>query len=148
MSDSIFDKFSEEELLKILAVSENKSFNPGEIIFKQDENPDSIYIVRDGEISLVKIGDTGEDTELTKIGRGSFLGEISVLDEGAREISAIAVSDVKAFKIPVSKLKMMEKFEKKLLVKFYLSVIKDVNKRLRRANEEYSKLKEELSREI
>ncbi|MGM0607798.1 MAG: cyclic nucleotide-binding domain-containing protein [Candidatus Muiribacteriota bacterium] len=148
MTGSIFSKLNEEELTKILAVSENIAYKPGDIVFKQDESPDSIYLIKKGQITLVKISDTGSDTELTKIGRGSFLGEISVLDEGPREISAIAVTDVQMFKIPVKKLEMMKKFEKKLLVKFYLTVIKDVNRRLRRVNDEYSKIKEELTKAI
>jgi CRP-like cAMP-binding protein len=144
----IFDKMNEEQITKILAITQKVNFSAGQIIFKQETEPDGMYIIIDGEVSLVKINDIGNDTELTTLGKGSFIGEISVLDERGREITAIAISDVTAFKIPKEKLDIMQKVDYPVLVKFYLSIIRDINEKLRRINDEYSRIKEKLQKTI
>jgi len=144
----IFDRLNEEELTKILAVTEKVTFPAGDIIFRQETDPDSIYIILEGEVSLVKINDIGDDTELTVQGKGSFIGEISVLDERGREITAIAVSEVTVLRISKEKLDIMQKVDYPVLVKFYLSIIRDINEKLRRINDEYSRIKEKLQKAI
>ncbi|MCK9223601.1 MAG: cyclic nucleotide-binding domain-containing protein [Candidatus Muirbacterium halophilum] len=144
----IFDNMNAEQITKILAITEKVNFPAGEIIFKQETEPDGFYIVIEGEVSLVKINDIGKDTELTVVGKGSFIGEISALDEKGREITAIAVSDVVAFRISKEKLDIMQKVDYPVLVKFYLSIIRDINEKLRRINDEYSRIKEKLQKNI
>ncbi len=144
--ESIFSKLTEEEIVKIVAISENVRFSPGNVIFKQDNEGDSIYIIKQGLVSLVKVNDLGEDTEFTDVGEGAFLGELSILDGGPRVLTAVAISDVECFKIPKLKLRLLLKYEPKILLKFYLTIIKDMNQRLRRVNEEYVKIKEKLKK--
>ena len=144
--ESIFSKLTEDELVKIVAVSENVTFSPGQVIYKQDNEGESLYIVKQGLVSLVKVNDIGEDTEFTDVGEGAFLGELSILDGGPRVLTAIALSDVECFKITKLKLKLLKEYEPKILLKFYLTIIKDMNQRLRRVNEEYVKIKEKLKK--
>jgi|GEM_PF-1378012 len=144
--ESIFSKLTEDELVKIVAVSENVRFSPGDVIYTQDDEGESLYIVKQGLVSLVKVNDIGEDTEFTDVGEGSFLSELSILDGGPRVLTAIAISDVECFKITKMKLRLLKEYESKILLKFYLTIIKDMNQRLRRVNEEYVRIKEKLKK--
>jgi hypothetical protein len=42
----------------------------------------------------------------------------------------------------------MQKVDYPVLVKFYLSIIRDINEKLRRINDEYSRIKEKLQKTI
>ncbi len=77
--------------------------------------------------------------------KGSYLGGISMLDGREREITAIALSEVSCYRISSEKLTQLRAVDYSTLVKFYISVVRDLNSRLRRANEEYGKIKEKLS---
>jgi CRP-like cAMP-binding protein len=145
MEDSIFSKLQKDELLKILGISENVSFKPGDTVYKQGDPGDALYIIKNGEVSLIKINDIGEDVEFAKVGSGSFLGELSVLDDGVRELTAVALTDTEMFKLPKEKLELLKKSDIKVVVKFYLTVIKDINRRLRKINDEYVKIKNQIS---
>lgn len=85
--------------LRILAIGcESKPLGPGEILFKAGEPADCGYVVRDGTFRLepahrgnapVAGGAAGEVAPLT-IGPGGLLGELALIIETTRPVTAIA----------------------------------------------------------
>lgn len=70
-----------------------RSFNKGEIIFKEGELGDTLYRVADGSVAIVAaLGQDGQKT-LTELGKDSYFGEMAVVDVYPRSASAVAAID-------------------------------------------------------
>lgn len=68
------------------------NFNKGDLVFKVGDAADCAYIVESGEIGLYAINQ--EDGLIAKLSKGELLGEMGVLDESKRSISAYAITDL------------------------------------------------------
>ena len=64
---------------------EERSYDPGEVIFAQGEKGDALCVIVDGSVSIVRDG-----AELNTCGPHSCVGEIAVLGETTRTASVVA----------------------------------------------------------
>ncbi|HEX2570640.1 MAG TPA: DUF1003 domain-containing protein [Polyangia bacterium] len=71
-------------------------FTQGQVLFSYGDPGDSLYVVISGEVELFLKNDTGERIVLETARPGDFFGEISLLDQGPRTASAVALTDVRA----------------------------------------------------
>lgn len=71
-------------------------FTQGQALFSYGDPGDSLYVVISGEVELFLKNDTGERIVLETARTGDFFGEISLLDQGPRTASAVALTDVRA----------------------------------------------------
>ena len=70
-----------------------KTFNKGEIIFKEGQLGETFYRVASGKVCIVAaLGEDGQKT-LTELGEGSYFGEMAVVDVYPRSASAVAAVD-------------------------------------------------------
>jgi HlyD family secretion protein len=67
-------------------------FHAGQKIFGEGEPSDLAYLIVSGQVDLVKAGKAG-DLHLAVLGAGEFLGEVDVLDDTVRSVSAVALKD-------------------------------------------------------
>jgi CRP-like cAMP-binding protein/Fe-S-cluster-containing dehydrogenase component len=89
---------------------ELRRYNAGQIICKQGEAAHSFFLVR---IGFVKVSQAhpGGDLVLGYIGRGGFFGELSLLGEGIRTASCVAMDHVEAVQIRATEFQeMIERF--------------------------------------
>lgn len=63
------------------------------MLFRVGDPGDSLYVVRSGEVELFVTRDTGERVVLETARAGDFFGEISLLDGGPRNASALVTED-------------------------------------------------------
>lgn len=69
-------------------------FGENEIIFRQGDPGDFMYIIKEGEISL-NIGNTVEYIAVS----GEFIGEMSLIDESPRSATAVAENDCELIRV-------------------------------------------------
>lgn len=93
-----FSTFTNRELLRLLNICETRDFEPEEVIFKEGEPGDTMYIVLSGQISIRKQF-PGEVKELTVINPGESFGEMAILDNDPRSADAVAAWDATVFEI-------------------------------------------------
>lgn len=65
----------------------------GKVLFSVGDPGDSLYVVRSGEIEIFVTKDTGERVVLERANRGDFFGEISLLDGGPRNATALVTEE-------------------------------------------------------
>jgi signal transduction histidine kinase len=65
---------------------------PGEIIFREGDRGDSLYLVGEGSVKISKRGRGGEQETLGFIQSGNFFGEMALLDGAPRSAMATAVA--------------------------------------------------------
>lgn len=92
----LFYEMTDEQIQSIFEICTTKEFSHGQVIFKENDVSDELYIVANGEVEVrinpQIIGGTGDSKTLATFGRGQSFGEIAVIDQGTRSASAHAVS--------------------------------------------------------
>lgn len=86
----IFKGATVAELAAVNGICRERTCEPGDLIFAEGAVADSILVVREGEVSCERDGET-----LTFIGAGDAFGVTSFLDAGPRNVDATAVGHVK-----------------------------------------------------
>ena len=66
----------------------NRSYKAGEIIFKEDDAGDFMYIVKEGEVDLLIA-----DKLVESVGKEGFFGEMALIDSKGRSARAVAKTD-------------------------------------------------------
>ena len=85
-----------DELYSLLArAGEPLSVSAGEMIFEKGDRGDKMYVVSDGTVALKN----GEEVVETATGPGLF-GEMALIDDEPRALSAVADTDVEMTEIP------------------------------------------------
>ena len=93
-TNPFFEDFTEEEKMRLVAVSKKVSYRKGETIFEQDEPGTTMYFIDSGQVSLERMDLSGRELILAVLGQGDFFGEMAVMDDAGRSARARAVSDV------------------------------------------------------
>jgi CRP/FNR family cyclic AMP-dependent transcriptional regulator len=69
-------------------------FEDGAVIFTQGDAAADLFLIRSGEVRLVRTSGVSDET-LATLGAGDFFGEMAVFDPGPRSATAIAVGAVR-----------------------------------------------------
>lgn len=118
-------------------------FEPGEIIFKEGDQGNLMYVLLEGAVELKKKVEGGETVLKTIDQQNDFFGEMALIDGRPRSASAIAAKKSKL--LPVDG----PTFESMILTngKFALKIIKVLSDRLRHSNEQVEELIETSPKE-
>jgi CRP-like cAMP-binding protein len=94
--------------LRILAIgAESRYVHSGEILFSAGEPADSGFVIQEGAFTLVPTQNDGGDPVV--VGRGTLIGELALLVETVRPVTATAREPSTVLRIPRTLfLKMLE----------------------------------------
>jgi CRP-like cAMP-binding protein len=94
------------DALRILAIgTENRYVHEGVTLFGEGEQADGAYVVQEGSFDLV----TGEKGTTMVVGPGALIGEVALISETRRPVSAVAREPSSVVRIPRQLfLKMLE----------------------------------------
>jgi CRP/FNR family cyclic AMP-dependent transcriptional regulator len=86
--------------LKLIAyTAEVIRFEAGEVIVRQGDPADAVYIIVEGEAEVWVASDKGSEIQLNTMGPHTIFGEIAVLTQGRRTTTVRAKDQVVTFKI-------------------------------------------------
>src|SRR5882757_2609897 len=94
---TLFTRLDAEELQSLRRRAVERTFAPGEEIFKEGDAGDGMYVVRDGLVEIS--GMVGADVRhvFSRIGPGDFFGEMAVLDDKPRSATAAARAQTRVY---------------------------------------------------
>jgi CRP-like cAMP-binding protein len=88
----LFKTLSEREQKFLSTMVYERVYDPGEPIFRQGDRGFGLYVIAKGMVAIRTQGEGSEQILVTKLSRGSFFGELSLLDmENLRSASAVAL---------------------------------------------------------
>ena len=93
-SVDIFEHATVEQLGRIVGLTQEVHFEPGETIFKEGEPEDAFYLLLSGRVSIEKNGNT-----FLELKEKEALGTLDVLDFHPRSVTAKAADQVRALKL-------------------------------------------------
>ena len=102
----------------------------GDILFREGEHGDVMYVIREGSVRIRKDSHDGEKT-LAVLGPGEFFGEMSILNDKPRSATAEVVEDAKLLVLNPRTFEQMVKGNAEIAVR----LIKKLSQRLDSANE-------------
>jgi len=139
----IFNSLSKRDLSSFMTIIHNRNYLAGEFIFYQGDPGIGLYIVREGEVEIIRENDKGSKLTLAVIQKGDFFGELALIDGEKRSASAIAKTDTRLSVIFKPDLdEYIDKYPKKG-IKILRGVAEITTVRLRTLNEDYFKIRTE-----
>ncbi|MCC7359952.1 MAG: DUF1003 domain-containing protein [Anaerolineales bacterium] len=90
----LFELLDDQERGALAAQLDHDRFPAGHQLFKLGDPGDALYIVQSGEVEIFFKNDTGERIVLETARAGDMIGELSLLDNGPRSASALAITPV------------------------------------------------------
>jgi CRP-like cAMP-binding protein len=91
----LFNQIASEDLAPVAMVAQEAHFSAGETLIRQGDPGDCLYIIVDGEASIVIRG-VGE---VAKRGAKSSIGEMGLISRQPRTADCVALTDLTALKI-------------------------------------------------
>ncbi len=107
-----------------------KKLADGEVLFREGEKGDVMYLIREGKIKITKGGDDDEKV-LAVLKEGDFFGEMAIIDGSPRSASAIAATP--ASLLVIDKETFKSKIRENPLIEY---VLETLTKRLRTTDEQ------------
>ena len=90
---TVLDGLSEDEWNMVVRQAQSISFSAGEILLKENEYDDAVYILVSGLVEVIGKRSFGRSTQIATIEEGSVFGEVSFFDNKPRSASIRAIKD-------------------------------------------------------
>ncbi len=88
----ILSNVPQADLVALAQASRERSYPAGQVILRQDAPGDAMYVVIEGRVKVVLIGEDGREVILSVLGAGAVFGEMSLLDDEPRSAHVIAMT--------------------------------------------------------
>jgi signal transduction histidine kinase len=132
-SINLFRNLKPEELKALRAITKERKFSAEQVIFKEGDPGDGVYVVSDGAVEISGGANTGEQRFFSRIHPGEVFGEMSVVEHRPRSASAVAVKDTTVYFIPRGEMLALIERSPGLA----LSLLQDISHRLREFNRQH-----------
>src|SRR5579863_7380415 len=87
-----FSQFTDLELVRLLKICHTRKFQAGEILFREGDHGDRVYVLIAGQIHILKRPD-GNKEVLATLGVGDCFGEMALVDQEPRSGDAEAATE-------------------------------------------------------
>jgi CRP/FNR family transcriptional regulator, cyclic AMP receptor protein len=81
---------------RVIAAAVPRQYRKGQLLFVENDPGESLILLRRGAVAVFRTAPTGERAVLNVIRPPDVIGEVSLLDAGARSLSAEAIEDCTA----------------------------------------------------
>lgn len=86
----VFHGLNETQLERVAAVLRRETYASGETIIEQDAPGDSMYMIGQGQVEVLKRDSRGVNRTALFLGEGQVFGELALLDQGLRTATVAA----------------------------------------------------------
>lgn len=122
LSDSELDIISKKVFLK--------PYKKGSTLFVEGMPGEVLYIVAEGSIDIIKKTKDG-DKVIANLGKGEIVGEMSIIDSGARTATGKTGEDSKLIVVTKNSFMEMLDSDPAITAKILMSLLRIINRRLR-----------------
>ena len=137
----LFCLLTNEELKRVAETLEQKHFKAGEVLFREGDPGDFIVIIGSGSVSVSKSTEfPGKNVILAKNGKGSFIGELSTVDEHPRSATVTAMEETDVLILTRSALEEINTSAPLIGLKIYKGLIRILGLKLRQSSARISQI--------
>jgi signal transduction histidine kinase len=132
-SNKLFQDLAESDLTRLREVTREMTFAVNQNIFREGDEGDGIYFVKDGLVRISAVVGHGDLKVLSRIAPGGLFGEMAVLDNQPRSASACAEEPTTVYFIGRAQLEQLLESTPRLAA----ALVREVSRRLRDFNRQY-----------
>jgi CRP-like cAMP-binding protein len=132
----LFSQLAAPDLDRVAEISRERAYPRNSVILFEDDPGDALYVVAQGQVKVVLIGEDGREVILSVMGEGEFFGEMALIDDEPRSAHVIAMEDSSPLVI------RREDFQELLAQTpgIALALLRELSRRLRRVDEKVGSL--------
>ncbi|MEO8206695.1 MAG: cyclic nucleotide-binding domain-containing protein [Chthoniobacterales bacterium] len=134
-----FANFQPAEMDLISSVSDVEDFKKGDLIVKEGESGDCMYVILSGKVQIYSDSE-GKHVHLGDLTTGFFFGELALVDTAPRSASVIAEEDGQFLKIAQTTIGVLAGASPRAAIKLLVAIGHSLANRLRDGNKKYSNL--------
>jgi CRP-like cAMP-binding protein len=127
----VFEALGPRELDRVAAVAVPRSFEAGQVIFREGDASDTCYVVRRGHARAIRAHGDGRTLTLAHFGPGDIFGELAMFDDERRSATVETLDSVEAVAILGADMRRLLREHPDIAVKLVIAL----GRRLRAANE-------------
>lgn len=132
----LFREFNDQEMDEFIELLDQHSAAAGDVIVKQDDLGECMFIVVKGKARVVHHKD-GHFIELATLKAGDFFGELSLVDRGPRSADVQALEDCTLLRINLGAVSALAGVYPTAAFKFLIAIGRILVDRLRCSNQRY-----------
>jgi CRP/FNR family cyclic AMP-dependent transcriptional regulator len=134
----IFAGLRAAALKEIANAVEEAAFRSGDIIVREGEPGNRMFIIGSGSVEIVKYLGQPRETVLAVLRPRDFLGEMSIIDCVARSASVRAVEETSLFALKGIDLYHLFQYRPDQYAIIILNIARDISRRLRAIDEKFA----------
>ena len=127
----VFETLVPEDLRRVADVAVPRSFPAQTVIFREGDDSDTCYVVRNGHARAVRENADGRTITLAHFGPGDIFGELAMFDDEKRSATIEALDALDALAILGADMRRLLREHPEIAVKLVIAL----GRRLRAANE-------------
>lgn len=87
----VFSTLQQDDLRRIAELAVPRTFDPGQIVFREGDASDTCYVVHSGQARAIREHPDGRTITLASFGRGDIFGELAMFEDERRSATVEAV---------------------------------------------------------
>ena len=121
-----FGGLAGDALSRLASMLKERELPAGTSVFSEGEQGRSMYIVEEGNLVVCRSGESGRRVKLTRLGRGDFFGETTLIEMQPRSTTVVAETETRLLELGNMDLYRLYKED----VKAYVLVLQNINREL------------------
>ena len=131
----VFSTLEQADLERIAQLAVPRSFEPGQAVFREGDQSDTCYIVREGHARAIRTHGDGRTITLATFGPGDIFGELAMFEDERRSATVEAIE-------PISVVAVLGPDMRRLMIEhpeISTRLVIALGRRLRETNERLSR---------
>lgn len=125
----IFSSLTPEEMCEIAAITTDKTFEKGEMVYTAGDQNEKLFVIHKGRVKISRLSADGREQVLRVLGPGEFMGELSLFSKLPMTDNGEVIEKATMCMIEGSKLKdLMQKYPS-----ITFKVLEELSRRLEKA---------------
>ena len=136
----LFKDFSDKEIALLAKYVDEKVIKAPAPLFIENMKGESMFILVSGQIRLSKMISEGEEKTLSTLAAGDFFGEMALVEDGPRAVTAFVITDSNILIIKRSSFEALMQESPKVAVKIAIGLYKTLSDRIRTLSPEIQQM--------
>ena len=121
---ALFRQLDYAELMRLLAVTEMVAVGEGDVIAREGQAANSMYVVLSGRVAIERGG-----KRISESGAGTHIGDVSLMSRAPRSSSAIAITETRLLRLRRDHMFALARREPEIAVKLLLGFAESASQR-------------------
>jgi len=140
---NILNALTEEELFRVSNCKKAIYIKKGDNLFEEGQTAKGVFCIEKGVCKITKLGDNGKNYIVRLVGKGSVIGERSLVNDEPHTLTATAIEDMEVCFVPKSEMVgFLQKNNN-----FSLTLLKDLGDKLKETNDDLVNMAQKTVRE-